>query len=185
MRLNVLQRWWPRSEEQSSDCVDQARPQRPALTTVANRVAMPCRYTTPETETSNPVIPASQAKIRRARKAYKVGSLENRETLTTAKLQAALLLCEIADKQPQRVGEWVPHEEIEARYTELANRNNWTILGWIPISIAIKEWTQSERITRNRKKRTRYRIPRITPNLRRRADLVQNPTIEALVIATP
>lgn len=159
--------------------VSESCPELRLVTASGNTVAAPWRQPLDDTTSSNPVLPTRQAKPRRPRKTYKVGSLENRETLTTAQLQAAVLLCEIVDAQPQRVGEWIRHEEIQARYTRLANSNNWVELSWIPIAIALKEWTTSERITRHGDKRMRYRIPRITPKLRRRANLVQIPTVAA------
>lgn len=178
MRLNVLQRWWPRPDEQVRN--DGEPPQVCPPIVSPDKGAHPVRGQRPATMASDagyprglPIGPTAPPPAKRKggprRKQYKVAALRGRERSTPAQLHAAALLYQIANECPELVGSWIRQDELEAWYVEIAAQEGWPPQRWIPIARALKQWTRSRRITRHGKKHTHYRVGSITPALRRRA----------------
>lgn len=181
MRLNVLRRWWPRPDEPTRDfgvtnpCAYTVSPGP-----VPEVVVEHCPPAVAKAPVSNSVLqerPATatapqKTKPRARRKQYKVGCLMEREPLTQAQIQAAALLEIVALKYPDKVGKFITHTELKNFYVDVAVLNDWDAQRWTRIAQALHEWTLSKRITRKGKKTTRYKLPRVTRAMQRRASLL-------------
>ncbi len=178
MRLNVLQSWWPRSDEQVRNDGEPAQVCPPIVSpgkgTEPVRSPRPTPLALDPAQARDlsvcPAVPSSgKRKARPRRKQYKVAALRGRERSTPAQLQAAALLHQIADACPELIGSWVKKNELRNWYFELAALEGWEAQGWIRVAKALKEWTTSQRITRNGEKLTCYKVVAISMRLKRRA----------------
>ena len=177
MRLNVLQRWWLRLDEQAGDVgVLNACPQ----TVTLNPVPQPVPAYSPRPASEDrvqkrvrefcPTPPSAKSKRPRRHKKHDTTSLwTDHDVPTIAEIHAAAVLHEIAAQRPHKIGKWVTRKELEDWYLKLAVQEGWEKQGWIPIAVALREWTSAKRIERREGKLTRYQIIPITPVLRRRA----------------
>ncbi len=184
MRVNLLQSWWPRSDDRVHD-VGQQRTLTPHASfeaVVTNRST-----TMPEASVPNsvlalgpkPRLSSDQRKPRRRRKHYKVSSLRGPEYVSQVQKQAAALLYEIADACPQLVGTWIKGNELRDWYFELTANEGWEAQGWISVAKALKDWTTSQRITRNGEKLTCYKVVAVSKPLKRRAAILSRAKLVA------
>ena len=176
MRINVLQRWWPRVDEQNGDAgVSNARPQAVDLSAVVLKysprpASEDCVQNCVRENRQTPARAPAKSKRHRRHKKHDTASLwTDHDVPTIAEIQAAAVLHEIAAQRPHKVGKWVTRKELEDWYRKLAVQEGWEKQGWIPIAVALREWTSAKRIERSDGKLTRYQIIPITPALRRRA----------------
>lgn len=112
---------------------------------------------------------------RSRRKRAKIGQLYEEDELSkaeiTAGVHAACLLLDVALTRPHLVGTWITKDQLSRWYEERVARDGGKAQSWALIARALKKWTASDRRTRRAKKRTYYKIPTITPELKKYAEI--------------
>lgn len=171
----------------SVQTVLEIRPQPHPSTLSTNHVREPW----PEEPSTKRVPRASQrANVdvgkRPRRNRGKIGQLYEEDEASkaeiTAGVHAACLLLDVALTRPHLVGTWVAKDQLCRWYEERVARDGGKAQSWVLIGRALKKWTASDRRTRKAKKRTYYKIPTITSELKKYAaisHLLPKPAAEA------